>query len=146
MRAINYKKGRKMDERRWTKENIIRHLSPVTGHGSKGFTLLEIMIALAIVSTAIITILLTVNYHAGVAYEHTLETRMLLLAKEKIAELEINPENAKGVFPETDFSYETTVKNIEYTQTAESAVIVELKTIVRGNGKEIELSQLVIQK
>jgi prepilin-type N-terminal cleavage/methylation domain-containing protein len=114
--------------------------------GGAGFTLLEIMIALAIVGVAIIAILHTVNYHADVAYEHTITTRMLLLAREKIAEMEINPKNDKGVFPETDFSYETIVTDIKYPQQTEDKRIVELKAIVRGYDKEIELSELVIKK
>jgi prepilin-type N-terminal cleavage/methylation domain-containing protein len=111
-----------------------------------GFTLLEIMIALAIVGVAIIAILHTVNYHADVAYEHTITTRMLLMAREKIAEMEINPKNDKGIFPETDFSYETIITDIKDPQQTEYKGIVELKAIVRGHDKEIELSELVIKK
>ncbi len=108
-----------------------------------GFTLLEIMVALAIVSTAVIAIFSTVNYHADVAYDHTLSTRMLLMAKEKIAEMEINPKNQKGVFPDSDFSYEATAKDLPGAVYEGDGGILELKTIVRGHGKEVELSQLV---
>jgi hypothetical protein len=71
---------------------------------------------------------------------------MLLMAREKIAEMEINPKNEKGIFPETDFSYETIVTDIKGPQQTEDKGIVELKAIVRGYDKEIELSELVIKK
>jgi len=102
-----------------------------------GFTLLEIMIALAIIGAVVITILHTVNYHADVAYEQTLTTTMLLIAKGKIAEMELKPENAEGTISGTNFTYENSVNTTEYEE------IIELKTIVRGDGKEIILSELV---
>jgi len=131
---MSYKKRRTKDEGRRTQKKIT------------GFTLLEIMIALAIAGIAIIAILQTVNYHAGVAYEHTLYTRMFLMAKEKIGETEISLQDDKGVFPETDISYETMVREIKDSQQTEDEGIVELKVIVRGHDKEIELSELVTRK
>lgn len=137
----------KIDEGRLTQKKIIRHLSPVTGHGRHGFTLLETMIALLIVATAVITILHTVNYHAEVAYDHTLTTRMLLFAKEKIAEMETAPKNDKGVLPDTDFTYETIVKDIDYDEhQIGNNAITELKAVIRGQGKKIELSLFVLRE
>lgn len=136
----------KKDERGRTQKKITRLSSLVSYLSSSGFTLLEIMIALAIAGTAIIAILQTVNYHAGVAYEHTLYTRMLLMAKEKIGETEIYLQDDKGVFPETDISYETMVREFKDSQQTGDEGIVELKVIVRGHDKEIELSELVTRK
>ncbi|MEF9426948.1 MAG: prepilin-type N-terminal cleavage/methylation domain-containing protein [Candidatus Mariimomonas ferrooxydans] len=136
----------KKDKRGRTKKKTTRLLSLISHLSSSGFTLLEIMIALAIAGTAIIAILQTVNYHAGVAYEHTLYTRMLLLAKEKIGETEIYLQDDKGVFPETDISYETMVREFKDSQQTQDEGIVELKVIVRGHDKEIELSELVTRK
>jgi len=146
LKDINYKKRRTKDEGRRTKKKTTRLSSLISHLLSSGFTLLEIMIALAIAGIAIIAILQTVNYHAGVAYEHTLYTRMLLMAKEKIGETEISLQNDKGVFPETDISYETMVREIKDSQQTEDEGIMELKVIVRGHNKEIELSELVTQK
>ncbi len=109
---------------------------------AKGFTLLEIMIALAIIGTILLTVIYTVNYHAQLSYEHTLATRIFLFAKEKMAELEMNPRNEKGISPDKDFSYENIVKDTNNNNNN----IIELKTMVKGLGKEITLSELVFKK
>ncbi len=152
MKAIYYKKLQIVNFKyQISNPGISDHCSPLTFHSRRaGFTLLEIMIALAIVGTALIAILHTVNYHAQVAYENILTTRMLLLAKEKISEMEMSSKNDEGLFPETDFSYETRVRDIKDLQLikdeAKDAGIVELRAIVRGYGKEVELSELVFKK
>ncbi len=146
MKAIDYKKRGTKDEGQRTKKKTTRLSSLISHLSSSGFTLLEIMIALAIAGIAIIAILQTVNYHAGVAYEHTLYTRMLLMAKEKIGETEIYLQDDKGVFPETDISYETMVREFKDSQQTGDEGIVELKVIIRGHDKEIELSELVTRK
>jgi prepilin-type N-terminal cleavage/methylation domain-containing protein len=122
-----------------TKKSL--HASRFTLHGRNGFTFLEIMVALAIVSIAILAIFNTVTYHADVALDHTLSTRMFLLAKEKISELKINPQNDKGKIPETDFSFTTEVLNLDGTLQQESDEILELRAVISGHGKEIELSE-----
>jgi prepilin-type N-terminal cleavage/methylation domain-containing protein len=113
---------------------------------SAGFTLLEIMIALAIIGIVVITIFNTVNYHSTLAFKNTLTTRMLLMAKEKLSETEQNPGNQKGVFPGKEFSYETTVQRFTGTGNQEVNDILEIKAIVRGHGREIELISLVPEK
>lgn len=105
-----------------------------------GFTLLEIMIALAIIGIALTTILYTVNYQAGVAYENTVTTQMYMLAKEKITEMEKNPGNSSGDFPDTGFKHVNTAEPITNTD------LVELKTVVSGEGKEVVLSELIVKK
>ncbi len=105
-----------------------------------GFTLLEIMIALAIIGITLTIILHTVNYHADVMYENILTTQMYQLAKEKMNELEMSPKNSKGNLDATGFKYENIVSDIE------DSVIIELKTIVRGHNKEIVLEELVIKR
>lgn len=108
-----------------------------------GFTFLEVMIALAIAGIAIIAVFNTVNYHADVASEHILTTRMLLAAKEKLAEMEKTPEQQKGSIPETDFTYETTVEHLEDGEEGVIRNIIELKAVIRGYGREVELKRLV---
>ncbi|MDZ4383100.1 MAG: prepilin-type N-terminal cleavage/methylation domain-containing protein, partial [Thermodesulfovibrionia bacterium] len=117
-----------------------RSLFAVHSSLPKGFTLLEIMIALAIVGAVVITILYTVNYHADTAYEHTVTTRMFLAAKEKIAEMEQNPQDAKGNIAGTDYTYKNSVN------TTKDEGIIEIKTIINKNGKKVILSELVIKK
>lgn len=105
-----------------------------------GFTLVEIMIALAIAGGVIITILYTVNYHADIAYDNTVATRMLFFAKEKIVEMEKHPQNAKGNIPDTDFTYENSVNHTE------DDGIIEIKTIVSKKNKKVVLSELILNK
>ncbi|GBD95474.1 hypothetical protein BMS3Bbin05_01079 [bacterium BMS3Bbin05] len=105
-----------------------------------GFTLLEIMIALAIIGIALTVIIQTVNYHANIMYENTLTTRMFQLAKEKIYEMEMTPQNSGGDIDKTGFKYENTITGIENSN------IIELKTVVKGYGRQVVLNEFVIKK
>ena len=102
-----------------------------------GFTLLEIMIALAIIGITLTVVIHTVNYHATVLYENTLTTEMYQVAKEKMYELEMNPVKSKGKIDETGLQYESTVTNVE------EMGLIELRTVIYGKGKEVVLSELV---
>lgn len=105
-----------------------------------GFTLLEIMIALAIIGTVLAAVLHSVNHHADVSYKNTITTQMYMLAKEQITVMELNPENSEGTFTGTDLKYKNIVKNIDDTD------IIELRTTVSGNGKEVTLMELVVRQ
>jgi hypothetical protein len=98
------------------------------------------MIALAIVGAVVITVLQTVTYHADVAYDHTVTTRMYLLAKEKITEMELNPNNAKGIITGTGFTYEN------LSNPTDDEGILEIETVIRGSGKEVFLNKLILKK
>ena len=111
-----------------------------TYSSSFGFTLLEIMIALAIIGTALTVIVHTVNYHTNVMYENTLTTRMYQLAKEKMNELETAPQNSGGDIGTSGLTYENMATPIKDTR------LVELKTIVKGHGRQIVLNEVVINK
>ncbi len=102
-----------------------------------GFTLLEIMIALAIIGLTLVTVLQTVNYHSNVSYENIVTTHMVQLAKEKIWDMETNPVNSKGNIEGTDLTFENIVS------ATDDPVIIELKTVIKGQGKEIVLNELV---
>ena len=104
-----------------------------------GFTLLEIMIALAIIGITLVVVIHTVNYHANVMYENTLTTEMYQIAKEKMHELEMNPVKSKGKIDETGLQYESTATNVE------EMGLIELKTVVYGKGEEVTLSELVLR-
>jgi prepilin-type N-terminal cleavage/methylation domain-containing protein len=106
-------------------------------HWRKGFTLLEIMIALAIVGSVVVVSLYTINYHTDVAYEQNIATNMLFKAKEKITEMKLKPKNTKGVVQGTDFTYENVLNKTD------DEAIVELKTIIEGDGKKLILTELV---
>lgn len=55
----------------------------------KGFTLLEIMVALAILSGVVITILTSLNYHLKAVDRIKAITTATLLAKEKVEEISL---------------------------------------------------------
>ncbi|MBI5665618.1 MAG: prepilin-type N-terminal cleavage/methylation domain-containing protein [Nitrospirae bacterium] len=116
-----------------------RLLSVLTS-ASSGFTLLEIMIALAIIGTALTVIVHTVNYHTNIMYENILTTRMFQQAKEKMNELETAPQNSTGTIDTTGLSYENTATPIKDTR------FVELRTVVKGHGRQVVLNELVINR
>jgi general secretion pathway protein I len=67
----------------------------------RGFTLLEVMIALAIVAGVLVTIISSVNYHLSVVSADREESVAMLLARAKLEELEtgkILPEKKEGNF------------------------------------------------
>ena len=108
------------------------------GQSNSGFTLLEIMIALAIIGTALTIIIHTVNYHAGIMYDNTLTTQMVQLAKEKMNELESAPQNQKGDIGTTGLTFENIVSPIQDSD------IVKLTTVVKGEGRQIVFTKLII--
>ena len=81
----------------------------VTG-GMRGFTLLEVVIALAIMAGVILTLLGAVNYHLGVVADERDSTSLTLLARARMAEIEQAPAKGEGNFapshPELTWSAE----------------------------------------
>ena len=67
---------------------------------SKGFTLLEVMIALAIMAGVVLTVLSSVNYHLSIITTERDSTALTLIARAKITELEQQqiPEKSEGTF------------------------------------------------
>ncbi len=105
-----------------------------------GFTLLEVMIALAIIGIALTVILHTVNYHVDVMQENTLTTIMYQTAKEKMYDLKKTLINSKGAVESTQLTYENLVfKSNDFN-------IIELKTVVSGQDNEVSLKAFVIKK
>ncbi len=104
-----------------------------------GFTLLEVLIALAIVGGLLITLIYTLNYHLGIIERHETITVATLLAKNKIADIEKSPENKKGVFdaPYEGYTYETFVKESPYVG------ISEIIVIVRAGKEEVKLNEFI---
>jgi prepilin-type N-terminal cleavage/methylation domain-containing protein len=105
-----------------------------------GFTLLEIMIALAIIGTALTVILHTVNYHAGIMQNNINTTSMYQYAKEKMHDLESSTNNSKGKIKNTRFTFENEVIR------SEDIVIIELRTTIYNGDKKVMLKQLVMEK
>ncbi len=70
----------------------------MTPFGTRGFTLLEVMIALAIMAGVVITLLGAVNYHLGVIANERASIAMTLLARARMAEIEKTPTKGEGTF------------------------------------------------
>lgn len=106
-----------------------------------GFTLLEVLIALAIVGGLLVTLIYTLNYHLGIIEKHETITVVTFLAKNKMADLEKEPENKKGVFdaPYEGYTYETFVKESPYEG------ISEIIVVVRGGKEEVKLNEFVFK-
>jgi general secretion pathway protein I len=104
-----------------------------------GFTLIEVMISLAIVGGLLITLIYTLSYNLGITDRQFTVTNITNLAKEKIEELEVNPQEIKGRFPEPYdmLNYETKVKDSPFKGMSEIIVVV-------GDEKEsLTLSELI---
>lgn len=107
--------------------------------GKGGFTLLEVLIALAIVSGLLITVISTLNYHLSLIERHEAITTATLLAKYKLSSMERNPVDEKGVFesPYENYSYETYIKDSPYPN------IKEITILVKCGKEEVRLNEFV---
>ncbi len=91
-----------------------------------GFTLLEVMIALAIIGGLLLTLIYSLNYHLGIAGRHEVLTVASMLAKEKMIDTELSPESASGDFtaPYEAFHYVTDVSPSEFPGFSDLTVTV----------------------
>ncbi|MBI5639753.1 MAG: type II secretion system protein [Nitrospirae bacterium] len=117
--------------------NFILH--PSSFSLQKGFTLLEIMIALAIVGGLLVTLIYSMNYHLGIAQRHEFITVASLLAKNKLAELEDSPLNVKGDFPEPHAAYHFAAEVRDSSYPGISEIIV---TVTKGD-EEVKFRELM---
>jgi general secretion pathway protein I len=105
----------------------------------RGFTLLEVMVAVAIIGGLLVTLIYSLNYHLDIAARHEFVTTATLLAKDKMAEEEKAPEAATGAFPTpfSDYRYTVGVTDSPYPG------IAELDVTVERNGREVHLSEMI---
>lgn len=111
----------------------------MSAHRKSGFTLLEVMISLAIIGGLLVTLIYTLNYHLGIAERQRLITTVTSLAKEKLYEMGKKPSSGKGNFAEpfSAFSYETSTKDSQFPGLSEISV-----TVINSK-EEITLSELI---
>ncbi len=104
-----------------------------------GFSLLEVMISLAITGGLLITLISTLNYHLGIAEKQRTITDCTSLAKQKIYEMEKTPSASRGQFesPYSDYSYETAILNSSFPS------MVEIKVTVTKDKESVVLSKLI---
>jgi general secretion pathway protein I len=117
---------------------LIRNWKRTVDDG-KGFTLLEVMVALAIVGGLLVTVIYTLNYHLGIAERHETETVAMMLGREKLSELGKEITDNKGDFeePYSAYHYEIRVKESSYPGYPEVSV-----TVTNGDEKVV-LKELV---
>jgi general secretion pathway protein I len=115
------------------------HFSP---YARRGFTLLEIMIALAIIGGLLITLLYSLNYHLGIAERHETLTIATMLAKNKLHDLEQSPAAAKGDFPDpySRYHYTAEVKESPYPG------ISEILVTVRSGKENVKFTEFIEKK
>ena len=92
----------------------------------KGFTLLEVMISLAIIGGVLLTLIYSLNYHLGIAGRHEALTVASMLAKKKMVDAELSPLSTSGDFeaPYEAFHYRTDVSESEFPGFSELSVTV----------------------
>ncbi len=80
---------------------------------NEGFSLLEVLIAIAIVGGLLVAIIDMVNYHLSVINRYQTLSVASMLGMEKLHELKAAPAKEKGNFPEPyqDYSYKTSIVN-----------------------------------
>ena len=104
-----------------------------------GFTLLEIMISLAIIGGLLVTVIYTLNYHLSLAERQEFQTIATMLSKNKMAEAEKNPVASKGEFsePYSGYRYVTLISESPYP-----GVSVITVAVSRGN-EDVKLSEMI---
>ena len=105
----------------------------------RGFTLLEVMVALAIMAGVLLTVISSVNYHLSVVAADREETTAVLLARQKLDEMELAGKMEKnGTFAPDHPSvrWETTTTPAELPGVNRLTV-----TVTWGSGKKLFLAQ-----
>ena len=80
---------------------------------NKGFTLLEVLVAVAITGGLLVAIINLVNHHLSVIERYQTLSVETMLAKEKLADLRASPREEKGSFPApySRYSYKSDIVN-----------------------------------
>ena len=115
---------------------------PSAGCRMTGFTLLEVMIALAIVSIALVSLLSLGNRSVAVQNRVQRLTQATLLAQQKMAETEVGSrrgtlekQRQEGSFPAPYTEYRW---RLEFAETPLSAVLLATVTVVWGDERKNE--------
>lgn len=105
----------------------------------RGFTLIEIMVALAIIAGLLTTLIGVMNYHISLLDRQRTVTLAAFGAKEKLFMLKKTMRTEKGIFsgPLEGFSFETSLKESDYP------AIYELSVVVTNGKEEFILSELI---
>jgi prepilin-type N-terminal cleavage/methylation domain-containing protein len=93
---------------------------------NKGFTLLEVMVALAVMGILLVGLLQTLNYHLDVASQHEARTVTMQLASQKLSETREDPVASEGDFeePYQDYHFKAELGESKYPGVGYIAVTV----------------------
>lgn len=114
----------------------------------KGFTLLEVMVALAILAGTVLTVISAVNYHLSLVAEDREDTVALLLARSKVEELELA--DPKGATQEKQGTFAPERPDIAWKAVVSptSAPIFKKMTVTvawGGDGRTLSLEDYLLQ-
>ncbi len=104
-----------------------------------GFTLLEVMIVLAVMGGLLMTLIQTLNYHLSIAERHEFITIASMLAKVKMNEMEDEPESTEGEFPDPyrGYHYVTEIRE------SLDPDLLEIEIVVGRNQEEVTFYELI---
>lgn len=113
--------------------------SDIAMHKREGFTLLEVLLSVAIIGGLLVTLLYSLNYHLEIADRHRVITVATSLARGKIYEAEKVRSSGRGYFtePYKDFFFETRIMNSSYPG------MKTIEVIVTHGDETIRLNKLV---
>lgn len=108
---------------------------------AKGFTLLEVMISLAIVGALLVTVVYTLNYHLGLAERQSAAMITTTLAQQKLVEMQKSPADTSGSFEGEygDLAFRTSVSEAQFPG------MVEISVTVAGRGETMTLTELILK-
>ena len=112
----------------------------------RGFTLLEVMVALAIMAGVVLTALGSVNYHLGLLTGERESTALTLLARTRLTELEQQPalpQKSEGTLAplHPDVTWHAELFSTEYPALRKLVVKVQH----RGDKREVALVRYVLK-
>ena len=120
--------------------------------GEGGFTLLEVMFAMAVLAIALVAVFQSQSQSVAMLASARFETTAALLAKSKMAQLEAEEASAlrsgRGDFGEDypDYSWEVTLENTPLDTLVAITVVVTNSRMTRNNSYRIELFRTVAKE
>jgi len=113
----------------------------------RGFTLLEVMVALAIMAGVIMTVLQSVNYHLGILSAERDSTELTLLARGRLVELEQQgslPQKSEGTLAplHPDVTWHAELFPTKYPSLQKLVVKVQRT----GDKREVALDRYIVPK
>lgn len=105
----------------------------------QGFTLLEVMISLAISGGLLVVLLYSISFHLSMVATQEAQTVATMLCKQKLDDLKDKPTASEGSFPEpySEYKYRTSVTPSSYDG------LTVLGASVRNGATEITLREIV---